>query len=1076
MKVKQFLKALALVLSVVLAFTCVFVPLTSVVSLFADDAVVQTYEQVKSAGNACGSRQPFKNYVLKSGRTNLITDSAVTDETYWSGDDYVTVDSTTGHSDQTSLKVSSGADFTKTVSVQSNTEYFLSVWGMCKSTAVSLANFGIADASTGVKFSNYLPENANTTDEYTWTDLVTIQCQDGTWYRRIYKFYTGDKTSVKLFIKNLPDEYCTKPGPMFLDDISIFKVSDAEYVETAVSDVTVSETTALDCTKANNLLKNGDFSVGDYFWDTPGFTENVEVAQTDTNRMLHFVSKDTKTYYLPNIELTSEDSVNGKEYTFSFWAKKVAGTASSSGSCHTKFGIVALNNFNSSTERGFISAQNYINGSGDWTQYGVTFKVYGPTDIAFAIYDDGGNCEALFDNFKLFESSNATTLTDVNSSKPIGGQYITACESNLGTTLTGSLLASVGGKRESDGKVLATDANKLAYPGNAGKQTTYYGGNNANMRAYSTSGVNVSKFGDNIIVDPTVGEVFPDDYATAAVRGTYRAYYKEKSKSELNVTANGGANALWDKPSDYTSGYEAYFKASDGKPVSADENGYVNNWKTTVSTSQNGRSSASNPKFISAKHSGYVSVDPADSHTPDGSGALKVKNTSDTKCAQIIPLNVSSTQIKKGAYYYFSFWMKCDESYSGSAISLDREVGLIASYTRWNETSDTYVKINFNTAYVTTFLDGNDNRNQWIKYSGIYCSGTHASAAYHDLFLRVSNDRSATYYFDDFELYELPDAYGKACYDAGYMLNTPLDTLGSTMKVKSLGNNETYQSTDWSALGETVYTDSSVADFTEDGYGIYYDEDSVANPEAVTDWSKRQVTDWKAFWDKPVVAYHNSTEGNVLCKSPANKGLLYSADDIADDEDLIAPRSNDGTGYIKLEDEDGLGKFHLPLPTLNSYTYYTVSFWVNNVGGTGDSQLFKTGIDSENSMPNSYYVLPADEGWTRINYVIYTGSTKCSEPSIRFDKVTLLYVDDIEVVKHTDTTTATNIMDSARPIGDVNADSIVNAVDLSIMVGALLGREYELSLLDTDFEYFDINSDTVFNLIDLIAVKKLLSK
>ena len=642
-------------------------------------------------------------------------------------------------------------------------------------------------------------------------------------------------------------------------------------------------------------------------------------------------------------------------------------------------------------------------------------------------------------------------------------------------------LASVGGKREANGGVLANDTNKLAYPEYGGKNTTAYGGNNINMRAYSTSGVNVSKFGNNLISDPTVGPkepsdvyVYPDDFSPAIYQGKYCNYYSEKKVTSSDSPIR--PYALWDKPADYTKGYEAYFKNSTTPAQDENGDGYVDNWKTKIAAADNKTSDRSYPEFTSAKHSGYVSLDPADSHTPDGSGALKVNNRN-SNCAKILPLiNTNDNAPKIGKYYYFGFWMKCDESYNGTnTLSFDKDVVLQPSITKYAENDAAYNKIVFNTGYVNTFLNGQDNRNQWIKYSGIICTGTHNTNTTRNFFLRLNNDTTATFFFDDFELYELPDAYGKACYDAGYMLNTPLDTLGSTMKVKSLGNNETYQSTDWSALGETVYTDSSVADFTEDGYGIYYDEDSVANPEAVTDWSKRQVTDWKAFWDKPVVAYHNSTDGNVLCKSPANKGLLYSADDIADDEDLIAPRSNDGTGYIKLEDEDGLGKFHLPLPVLDSYTYYTVSLWVNNVGGTGDSQLFKTGIDSENTMPNSYYVLPADEGWTRINYVIYTGSTKCSEPSIRFDKVTAVYVDDIEVVKHTNTTTAMNIMDSARPIGDVNADSMVNAVDLSIIVGALLSREYELSLLDTDFEYFDVNSDTVFNLIDLVAVKKLLS-
>lgn len=937
MKTKHLLKGLSSILVIILILSCMYLPL-SMVTVSAEDP--------QYAPSGSGYRQNFSSRVCKPGGTNLIANSDCDDPSYWeipgSG---VTITDEAYHSGGTALYAAGGCSFAKTVNVLPNTTYYLSVWGMATGEPICDIKFGMMDMND-LEFENPLtPEEiAHPVNSWTRKQDITIQCQDGSWYNRMYKFETEDNTQLQFFIKSSLAE-----GGMYLDDISLFTSADSMLAQTSAPELRVDSKTVenMDCTKANNLIPNGDFSEGNTFWeDFPGFGEYVDIATTYRNRMLHYKSSGQNCYYLPYVTVQG-DAVNGKQYTASFWAKNlIPGSAES----HAKYGIASLND-----PREIISDVIYVNSADtDWHQYAVTFTVYTETDIALAIYDDSDGGEALFDNIRLFETSKGVAASGV---KPFGGDIITettALGTDAPTTLVKDPSAPAVGYQSVYSKL--------------GPPTVFR----------DLSGVAFNTFGENLFPDPTVSEF--DE------QGIYKEYFSA-TVIDPNVILN--PKAWWDFPAIVYNGYSAQVE----NPASF------------------------NKFYTSARWSGYTINDPSQSHTDDGSGVIKIdrrsSSTFNSKYLKIPNLDAQS-------YYLISFWMKVNVTEWND--SLEIRSSATASYTTF---------VNYNYGYINNAKPG-----QWVQYTAILYTG---NAARSGVVLTIPGGSQSVIWFDDFELYKLDDIYGKACIDAKYLVNTPMDTYSTALKVRSYGDSPVVDDVNWSDYGAKLYTDSTISRFVDGVYNDYYTVDN-----------NQTVVDNLAFWDKPMDVYNFMAV--TLCRSLKDRNLL------SDDPSLS--RINDGSGVI----HSTTSKFHIPLPRFENYCYYSVSFWVKNVGNTGNCSFFTGGIDPLNEVSGTVFNLPSSaEGWKRINYVIYTGSRAYSIPNIRFDLVTEVYVDDIEVTRLSNAEYAENCFVNKR--GDLNNDAQVNAVDVTKMRIALINNA-------AYHKAYDPNNDSKFDIRDLVWIKK----
>ena len=329
-----------------------------------------------------------------SSANNLVANRACSDSEYWySADGFVSIinDRSFAYESPTALKVSGSGTFKKLFTFEKNTEYYLSLWGMGNGDPISNIKFGFMDIH-GHVLENRFTGNESTVFTSSAKNQITIQCQDGTWYNRVYVFNTGNVDRLYFFINGTT-------GTMYFDDIKIFKSSDKTQINNSVSNLTTSSGTKNDCDEEYNLIENGDFSQGNKFWgDFVGYGENVSVITSEGNSVLHFKGTNNYCYYLPCVEVTDL----GANYTFTYWAKNISGFS-------TKYGVVSLNN-----PRGYIGSSVEISSyNGSWKQYSVTFKVNTPTKIAFAIFDVDG--EAIFDNFKLFRTSRGTANSSLSA-------------------------------------------------------------------------------------------------------------------------------------------------------------------------------------------------------------------------------------------------------------------------------------------------------------------------------------------------------------------------------------------------------------------------------------------------------------------------------------------------------------------------------------------------------------------------------------------------------------------------------------------------------------------------------------
>ncbi|MBO7519151.1 MAG: hypothetical protein J6T73_00090, partial [Clostridia bacterium] len=283
-----------------------------------------------------------------------------------------------------------------------NTVYYLRLQGMGLGDVISDADFGFMDTEYGKELQNPLNEARATTAAYraTFKQRNNFQCQDGSWYTRVYEFNTENNTELDFFIRGTR-------GTVYYDNIKLFKQSDAY---TLSSDGKVQPMAVLEyseenfaCKVKDNLIENWDFSKGTKFWENfKGFGNFVEVATSEDNNMLHFKGNDLAYYYLPWVDVKANVT-----YTFSFWKKNLNGESSRS---------VLVSEYN---PHGYASeiysvAEKY----GEWELISVKFVCHENNRVALGVYDRDG--EAVFDNVRFFESSKGYAVSKAKD-MPVGG-------------------------------------------------------------------------------------------------------------------------------------------------------------------------------------------------------------------------------------------------------------------------------------------------------------------------------------------------------------------------------------------------------------------------------------------------------------------------------------------------------------------------------------------------------------------------------------------------------------------------------------------------------------------------------
>lgn len=343
----------------------------------------------------------YNNPVTSLAEDNLIKDLKCEDAQYWksasvNNDLCMTSYKGVGYDDSSSLVFSGKGYYIKWLAVEQNTEYYLSLYGMTPADEkINDIHFGIVDSEKYI-FENILTDD-EAENEYISNGTfqeITINCQDGNWHNRTYRFNTESNSIVGIFFQG-------SGGLMYFDNICVVKSSQAININKYV--VNASEQTNTTgkfiCDEANNLIPNGMFDSGNDFWcDDYAFGKFLQVEEYQGNEVLHYKAEKNNCYYIASFPLEK-----GKNYTFSYWSKVVVGG--------TQFGVV-------NGIKPFTYLENSNDSINEWQFHTVTFNSGDEEQVCFVIYDNEG--EAYFDKFRLFEvvdGYTVNTLSDVPDSE-----------------------------------------------------------------------------------------------------------------------------------------------------------------------------------------------------------------------------------------------------------------------------------------------------------------------------------------------------------------------------------------------------------------------------------------------------------------------------------------------------------------------------------------------------------------------------------------------------------------------------------------------------------------------------------
>lgn len=510
----------------------------------------------------------------------------------------------------------------------------------------------------------------------------------------------------------------------------------------------------------------------------------------------------------------------------------------------------------------------------------------------------------------------------------------------------------------------------------------------------------------NVLFD-TLGENLITDPTVAAFdsNGDYLEYYDWETRDSSAVV---NKNAWWDKPSIKYNGFDI-------DPL--------------------------NPYYASPSYCEYTLKDPTLSHTADGSGVLKADYT-DTSSAGFLPLQ----KMESYSYYAITFFTKR----TGNP-TWDRNGGSL-SLKSAAEGTDAVTLKSFNFVTLSQLHSG------WIRCTFIVYTGNNA---WSEPVIVIPGGSGMVCYYDDFGMYKLDAAYGASCLDAGYMLPTTAhentDVFPAARQAaclsffKSGTYNKAYEDIDWSNYGVNICPDSTVSRFNGDVYSTYY--------QNIADGS---VVDALAIWDKPAMKY-NASVGATLYYSPNDRGFVK--------KDTSYSHTADGSGAIYAPNtESGAGqKFTIPMPTLEKYGYYVISFWVK-----GPSLDFEnitwTHYATSNVISAKFNFGTAKQqsgkDWQRVTFLVYTGSSNISQNYIEFHQIHNITVDDIEVWKLNDESFAVDCLAEKRLVkyGDIDGDLAIDFTDVKSLRDDFLSGSLESSVIT------DLNSDGNVDICDYVSL------
>ncbi len=271
------------------------------------------------------------------------------------------------------IQMAAGTDYRKWFTVRPQTWYYLLFDSKADTACFTDFIFGLVDEE-GKRVGNRhtAQEKGYFVTDFGLDDELTVIGQDGNWYNRVYKFFSGDNTRLALFAQG-------SEGTVFLKNIRLCEaVNIRTSVESDKTDVQQWLEDEFCCDERDNLLS--DTAVD---WKAPyGYGRFVE---KDGSR-LTYADSGRGCYYLLWLPLES-----GHLYTGSFWyrVKKTGGA---------RFGFVWEHADGRRGSRALMSAAKECG----WTQSSIDFAVAEGARLAFAVYDGGGEVE--MDHIRAFRN------------------------------------------------------------------------------------------------------------------------------------------------------------------------------------------------------------------------------------------------------------------------------------------------------------------------------------------------------------------------------------------------------------------------------------------------------------------------------------------------------------------------------------------------------------------------------------------------------------------------------------------------------------------------------------------------
>lgn len=195
-----------------------------------------------------------------------------------------------------------------------------------------------------------------------------------------------------------------------------------------------------------------------------------------------------------------------------------------------------------------------------------------------------------------------------------------------------------------------------------------------------------------------------------------------------------------------------------------------------------------------------------------------------------------------------------------------------------------------------------------------------------------------------------------------------------------------YSDFDFSSLGENLIKDPTVNCFKADGvtYENYYNVDATS--------SNFTVVNENACWGRvPADVWHHfSSSGASMYKSPYQRGYISS--------NTHYSHTADGSGSIVLPKETSVSNKLIPLPGLDTDSYYLITAWCK--GSSSEMSIYKATEKLSGSVWQYGDLGTTD--WIRVSMILYTGTTSVSYWSLGFYNSEVLYFDDAAVYKLSD--------------------------------------------------------------------------